>query len=66
MLKRLKDALPQNDIRTTDKIGVPADWVEAAGFAWLGYCFDHNITSNLPAVTGAKEKVVLGESFSPQ
>lgn len=66
MLERLKNALPQSEIHTTDKIGVPGDWVEAAGFAWLGYCFDHNITSNLPAVTGAKEKVVLGESFSPQ
>lgn len=66
ILQRLSSALPLSTIHTTDKIGVPADWVEAAGFAWLGYCFEHNIPSNLPDVTGAKQKVVLGESFTPQ
>ncbi len=66
ILQRLSSALPLSTIHTTDKIGVPADWVEAAGFAWLGYCFEHNIPNNLPDVTGAKQKIVLGKSFTPQ
>jgi len=65
MLKQLEAALPNVVIDTTDTLGVPADWVEAAGFAWLGYCFEHNIPSNLPEVTGATRKVILGESFTP-
>ena len=65
MLEQLKEILPKASIDTTDAIGVPADWVEAAGFAWLGYCFEHNIPSNLPAVTGATKKVILGECYLP-
>ena len=65
ILKQLEAALPNVVIDTTDTLGVPADWVEAAGFAWLGYCFEHNIPSNLPEVTGATRNVILGESFTP-
>ena len=65
MTEQLKVILPTALIDTTNAIGVPADWVEAAGFAWLGYCFEHNIPSNLPAVTGATKKVILGECFLP-
>ena len=66
MLKQLSAELPKCVIKTTDAVGIPADWVEAAGFAWLGYCHQHNINSNLPEVTGAKQQVVLGESFEPE
>jgi len=66
MLNELQALIPHISIDTTESIGIPADWVEAVGFAWLGYCALHNITSNLPSVTGAKEKVVLGELFTPR
>jgi len=65
MLRQLQEALPNAIIDTTGAIGVPADWVEAVGFAWLGYCFEHGIPSNLPDVTGATKRVILGESFTP-
>jgi anhydro-N-acetylmuramic acid kinase len=52
-------------IEKTDVLGVPSDWVEAVGFAWLGYCRAHRINSNIASVTGAKSELVLGEVFVP-
>jgi len=65
MMKRLSLALPHHTLRKTDDLGIPADWVEAVGFAWLGYCRLCNLPSNLPSVTGATETVVLGDVFFP-
>ena len=66
LMNRLTDIFSELDIEVavTEDLGVPADWVEALGFAWLGYCFDKQIPSNLPSVTGAQKDVVLGKSFS--
>ena len=66
MMSSLQKSLPEFTVRKTDDIGVPADWVEAVGFAWLGYCYLNNIPSNLPTVTGANSQVVLGENFLPE
>ncbi len=66
LIKSLKAALPNHTISTTDELGIPADWVEAVGFAWLGYCRLNNIDSNLPSVTGAKQSLSLGEVFFPE
>jgi len=66
MMQELDSALKYATIITTDAMGIPPDWIEAAGFAWLGYCKVHRINSNLPSVTGAKKAVVLGEIFLPQ
>lgn len=64
LMQVLSEALNQ-PVAKTDAIGIPADWVEAVGFAWLGYCHLQRHASNLPSVTGAKQKVVLGESYLP-
>lgn len=65
LLLELSNELPQANIQLSDELGVPADWVEAAGFAWLGYCTMHNIPSNLPSVTGANKRVVQGQIYEP-
>ncbi|RBP52630.1 anhydro-N-acetylmuramic acid kinase [Arenicella xantha] len=65
LMLKLRAKLANFEVATTDKIGVPSDWVEAVGFAWLGYCFMQQIPSNLPSVTGASAAVVLGERFEP-
>lgn len=62
----LAETLPSFSIQKTDVLGVPSDWVEAVGFAWLGYCNLHHIPSNLPSVTGASDQIVLGERFEPK
>lgn len=66
LLSRLADRLPSYTIALSDELGVPADWVEAAGFAWLGYCYLNNIESNLPSVTGARKSLILGQQFIPE
>jgi len=66
LMSALSDELPNFQIRLTDELGIPSNWVESVGFAWLGYCRLHNIPSNLPSVTGAKKSVVLGEIYNPR
>jgi len=65
LITLLKKRLPTFTLQDTNTIGIPADWVESVGFAWLGYCHLHNITSNLPEVTGASALTVLGERYLP-
>jgi len=65
LLTALGNELAGFEIKLTDELGIPSDWVESVGFAWLGYCCLHNIDSNLPSVTGAKRSVVLGEVYKP-
>lgn len=65
LMESLRQELAGFVVAKTDELGVPSDWVEAAGFAWLGYCYLHQLPSNLPSVTGAAEHLVLGELYSP-
>ncbi len=65
LMAQLAQALPNYQIKPTDELGIPPDWVEAVGFAWLGYCKLKELPSNLPSVTGAETLVVLGETFFP-
>ncbi|MBU2425944.1 MAG: anhydro-N-acetylmuramic acid kinase [Gammaproteobacteria bacterium] len=63
LLADLQALLPQCTIHTTAELGVAPDWVEAMAFAWLAYAFDMRIPGNVPAVTGARQPVVLGLEF---
>ena len=65
LMQRLQARLANFKVRTTEALGVPGDWVEAVGFAWLAYCRKNKIHSNIPNVTGASKRVVLGEVFTP-
>jgi anhydro-N-acetylmuramic acid kinase len=59
----LKQALRQQlkiSLRTTSDLGIDPDWVEAAAFAWLARACLRGEPGNLPAVTGATRRVVLG------
>ncbi|EXJ09312.1 MULTISPECIES: anhydro-N-acetylmuramic acid kinase [Nitrincola] len=49
----------------TDSLGLDADWVEACAFAWLAWRTLHHKTGNLPDVTGAKGKRILGGIYYP-
>ena len=66
LMAALRDELPNFQIRLTDELGIPSNWVESVGFAWLGYCRLHDLSSNLPSVTGARKSVVLGEIYNPR
>jgi anhydro-N-acetylmuramic acid kinase len=45
---------------TTAHLGVDPDWVEAMAFAWLAKQTIELRPGNLPAVTGARQPVILG------
>ncbi|MGB5336178.1 MAG: anhydro-N-acetylmuramic acid kinase [Woeseiaceae bacterium] len=60
LLRRLGARLPGKTISSTADVGLDPDWVEAAAFAWLAMRTMQRETGNLPSVTGADHKKVLG------
>ncbi|MGB3403411.1 MAG: anhydro-N-acetylmuramic acid kinase [Microcoleaceae cyanobacterium] len=63
--QRLQHHLDPIPILTTTDAGLDADYKEAIAFAILAYWRMNNITGNCPAVTGAKQAVLLGEIHQP-
>jgi anhydro-N-acetylmuramic acid kinase len=60
LLERLSAYLDHCHITTTTDLGVEPQWVEAIAFAWLARQTLRGLPGNLPAVTGAREAVILG------
>ncbi len=65
LMRRLGEQLAPSPVRSSVSAGLDPDWVEAAAFAWLAMRTMHGQTGNLPTVTGASAKVVLGDIHSP-
>ena len=65
LVARLARNLPDTRVSSTADVGLDPDWVEAVAFAWLAMRTMEGLTGNLPSVTGASRKVVLGEIHSP-
>ena len=65
LMRRLGEHLPSMDISSTASVGLDPDWVEAVAFAWLARQTVNGETGNLPSVTGASHKVILGDIHSP-
>ena len=60
LVEHLSARLSPRKVTRTDVLGISADYVEAAAFAWLAMCALEGIPGNRPSVTGATEPVVLG------
>jgi anhydro-N-acetylmuramic acid kinase len=60
LLERITTHLAGHHLATTAELGVEPQWVEAMAFAWLARQTLHHLPGNLPAVTGAREAVILG------
>lgn len=65
LMARLARNLSTASIDTTAAVGLHPDWVEATAFAWLAMRTLGGQAGNLPSVTGAGRKVVLGAIHSP-
>ena len=65
LLERIAFHLEGRKISTTDELGIPSQSVEATAFAWLAMRRMHGQYGNLPAVTGATQKVLLGTIYEP-
>jgi len=64
LMQRLRGYLSGVTVESTESGGVHPDWVEAAAFAWLAKRRLEGETGNLPEVTGAAARQVLGAVFS--
>jgi anhydro-N-acetylmuramic acid kinase len=65
LMRRVRRSIPDVSVSSTSSVGLNPDWVEAVAFAWLAMRTMKNQTGNLPSVTGATHKVVLGDIHSP-
>lgn len=63
LMERLSQLLPDNPVSTTDTIGIDADWMEAAAFAWLAKRCIQGETGNSTDVTGAQGERILGAIY---
>lgn len=57
---RLRALLSEAVVTTTSDLNLDPDYVEAATFAWLASRTLAGLPGNLPAVTGARHRVILG------
>ncbi len=60
-IKQLQNYLPGVSFYLTDRLGYPADFLEAVGFAVLGWWCLRGEKVGAASVTGAKKKGVLGK-----
>lgn len=63
LLERLAAHLPDTTVATTEAAGIPPDWVEAMGFAWLARETLAGRPGNRYTVTGAAGPRVLGALY---
>lgn len=65
LMARLQAQFSDIPVMPTDEAGVSANYKEAIAFAVLGFWAWHHFPSSLPAVTGAKTQVILGNVHWP-
>ncbi len=66
LMERLSASLPETSIQPLDSRGINSEACECCAFAWLAYRFKNNLPGNLPQVTGASRRVVLGAMYPAQ
>jgi anhydro-N-acetylmuramic acid kinase len=60
LVEQLQQTLLSRKLMLTDVLGIDGDWVEACAFAWLAQQAIEKTPGNLPIVTGAHSKRILG------
>lgn len=66
LMERLAFHLPGARVANTDELGIEPQQMEAVAFAWLAMRRIKNEPGNLPSVTGARKKVLLGTIYDPK
>lgn len=64
LMNALQAMLPAINVASTQALGIHPQWVEGVAFAWLAWANLNDIPGNVPAVTGASRRAVLG-TFTP-
>ena len=65
LVSRIKHAVCDIHVECTGTYGVSEKWMEAMAFAWLARRTLEGKPGNVPSVTGATRKVVLGNLYKP-
>lgn len=60
LAQRITNLTKKFTLSSTASLDLSPDWVEAATFAWLARIHFKQQAGNLPSVTGAKNKAILG------
>ena len=63
VMQSLSANLPSRTVESTAAHGLEPDWIEAIAFAWLAKRALAGETGNVPEVTGARRRVVLGAIY---
>lgn len=63
LYERIDELLPQTQVRLTDVIGLPAEQVEAATFAWLAMQHIERKSTKTMTITGATDSRILGALY---
>jgi len=63
LMEKLAAALHEAEVNTTEAVGLAAECIEAAAFAWLAERHVAGAPGNLPAVTGASGPRILGALY---
>jgi anhydro-N-acetylmuramic acid kinase len=65
LMRMLSELLPQQNILTSDQLGVSSDAKEAMAFAIFANNFIHSEPNNLPSATGAANTTIMGKLALP-
>lgn len=63
LMERLQQLLAPRLVLSTAALDVDPDWMEAMAFAWLAWRCHSRQSGNLPAVTGARGRRILGAVY---
>ena len=63
--KLLKHKLTNHCIKSINSLNLNNNAFEAMAFAWLAFAYEKKIYGNMPTVTGASKKTILGIQFNP-
>ena len=65
LMQRINTLCNHTQVMLTDAVGLSADWVEGAAFAWLAWARMNQVPGNVRKVTGARAEAVLGALYLP-
>ncbi|MAY55732.1 anhydro-N-acetylmuramic acid kinase [Pseudohongiella sp. SYSU M77423] len=66
LMSQLQTELPTYQVVSSDHLGMPADWVEAATFAWLASNTIGGIALDCSKLTGSRSPVILGGIYQSE
>lgn len=65
LMQRIQALCSVTPVMPTNDVGMDADWVEGAAFAWLAWARINQVPGNVRKVTGARAEAVLGALYLP-